>query len=350
MASRDARRRSPLRVVLVGTGTEVGKTHVACALLVAWGERTRVAGLKPVETGVALADSALATGRARRGHGSRRGAASGGRPAGDVHQRGSTTRGSEVTDQARLARAAGVFHVKQTSKAGSRRSNAAPHLPREALFVFAEPISPHLAARQEGVRLDAGVIERWVRAHEAPVTIIETAGGLFSPLGQGATNFDLLRALRPHAVILVAADRLGVLHELTATLGLAGARGGPELGVVLSTPAVRDASTGRNAAEIAALGIARPIAVFPRAAERAPSTLEAARTVITWIEEAQRRDGTTRRASRPESPTAGAPLIGRSPLVPPRVPRPPPEARSEVGPSPNRGGERRHALRASRRA
>ena len=30
---------SPLRVVLVGTGTGVGKTHVACALLAAWAER-----------------------------------------------------------------------------------------------------------------------------------------------------------------------------------------------------------------------------------------------------------------------------------------------------------------------
>jgi dethiobiotin synthetase len=135
-----------------------------------------------------------------------------------------------------------------------------------------------------GVRIDAGEVERWVKAHEAAVTIIETAGGLFSPLGHGSTNFDLVQALRPHAVILVAPDRLGVLHELTTTLGFAAVRGGPAFGVVLSTPATRDASTGHNAAAIAGLGIARPVAVFPRAAEGADVTLQAARAVIDWVE------------------------------------------------------------------
>jgi len=296
MASRDAQRR-PLRVVLVGTGTEVGKTHVACALLAAWRERERVVGLKPVETGVSLGGSGPATTKPRGRRGSAREAAgSGARAPADRHRGGTRAGHGEATDQERLARAAGLFHVKQTAKVGRRGSDLAPRPPQEALFTFAKPISPHLAARETGIRLDAGAIERWVRAHEAPVTIIETAGGLFSPLGQGATNFDLLRTLRPHAVILVAPDRLGVLHDLTATLGLAGARGGPELGVVLSAPAVRDASTGGNAAEIVALGIGRPIAVFPRAAELAAVTLEAARTVIRWIEGAQRRDGTAERA------------------------------------------------------
>jgi dethiobiotin synthetase len=145
-------------------------------------------------------------------------------------------------------------------------------------------VSPHLAAREAGKRIDIGLIDRWVQAHEAAVTVIETAGGLFSPLGHDATNFELTQALRPHAVLLVAPDRLGVLHELTTTLALAGQRGGPPLGVLLSAPAKRDASSGRNEAEIIALGIARPIAVFPRASTGASATLDAARQVIAWIE------------------------------------------------------------------
>jgi dethiobiotin synthetase len=145
-------------------------------------------------------------------------------------------------------------------------------------------VSPHLAARDAGIRIDLGRIERWVAMHEGPVTIIETAGGLFSPLGHGATNFDLLKALRPHAAILVAPDRLGVLHELTTTLAHAAALGGPALAVVLSSPAKRDDSTGRNAAELAVLGIASPVAVFPRARSDAPATLEVARRLVDWIE------------------------------------------------------------------
>jgi dethiobiotin synthetase len=256
-----------LRVVLVGTGTGVGKTHVACALLAAWSTRVRVAGLKPVETGVPSAT------RERR------------RP--------------ERSDQERLVAAAETFHVKRLGRPGlpaAKRAgpigarehtpkglNRTP-LPRRALFSFDEPISPHLAAREAGTRIDLGSIARWVDAYRAPVTVIETAGGLFSPLGHGTTNFDLLRVLQPDVAILVAPDRLGVLHELTTTLALAAARGTPLIGLVLSAPLDPDASTGRNAAEIRALGIGKPITTFPRAAERASATLDAAGAVIRWIE------------------------------------------------------------------
>jgi dethiobiotin synthetase len=179
-----------------------------------------------------------------------------------------------------------MFHVKQSDR---RRRKIDPEHPRQSLFAFPEPISPHLAARKAGTRIDLGAIERWVKTHEAPITVVETAGGLFSPLGHGVTNFELTRSLQPDAIILVALDRLGVLHELTTTLALAAARGGSSLGVVLSTPAKKDASTGRNAPEIALLGIARPIAVFPRAGAHAPATEDAARQVIDWIEQNVKR-------------------------------------------------------------
>jgi len=187
-----------------------------------------------------------------------------------------------VADQERLAEAAGVFHVKQRARDRRQRSAAPP--PLRSLYAFPDPISPHLAARRADVRIDLGLIDRWVHDHEAPVTVIETAGGLFSPLGHGATNFDLTQALQPHAVVLVAPDRLGVLHELAATLALATARAGPPMGVVLSTPAKKDASTGCNAAELRALGIAQPLAVFPRADARASVSADAARRIIAWIE------------------------------------------------------------------
>ena len=250
-----------LRIVIVGTGTDVGKTFVACALLSQWSERGQVAGLKPIVTGV---DPRLQ------------------RRTRSLRARGAEASGSTAPDQERLTGAAGVFHVKRHQ--GDRRRGAAQMPLLRSLYAFPDPISPHLAARRAGVRIDLGLIDRWVRDHEAPMTVIETAGGLFSPLGHGATNFELTQALQPQAVVLVAPDRLGVLHELTTTLALAAARGGPPLGVVLSTPAKKDASTGCNAAELSALGITQPLAVFPRASARASVTAEAARRIIAWIE------------------------------------------------------------------
>jgi dethiobiotin synthetase len=39
-------------VVVTGTGTSIGKTHFAEALILAWRRTARVLGLKPIESGV----------------------------------------------------------------------------------------------------------------------------------------------------------------------------------------------------------------------------------------------------------------------------------------------------------
>ena len=174
------------------------------------------------------------------------------------------------------------FHVKR-----SPRPKVKP--PLRALYAFPDPVSPHLAARAAGARIDLGVVDRWVIENSATITVVETAGGLFSPLGFGTTNCELAQLLRPDMTIVVACDRLGVLHDLTTTLALAAARGLGPTGVVLSSPAVADTSTGRNAAELATLRIANPVAVFPRAEQGDVATAVAARTTIAWIADAVSR-------------------------------------------------------------
>jgi dethiobiotin synthetase len=228
------------RVALVGTGTDVGKTHVGCALLEAWARRgTRAVGLKPIESGVRE-----------------------GQPI--------------PSDQDRLDEVS--FHVKQ-----SMESEQSFHVKR-SLYRFPDPVSPHLAAERAGVVIDIAAISEWVQSHVSPITLIETAGGLFSPLAPGIDNFRLVQALAPAIVLLVAPDRLGVLHDVTATLGLAAARGLPIPAVVLSAPATPDASTGHNARELARLSIATPLTVFPRAAPSAPSSQSAALQVLHWLD------------------------------------------------------------------
>lgn len=221
----------PLRVVVVGTGTEVGKTHVACALLLAARSGgSACVGLKPIETGVEPSDALGA-------------------------------------DGGRLQAAAGVFHVKRL---------AAP-------YRFVPPVSPHRAAREAGERIDLARIRGWVEESAAgSAALVETAGGWFSPLGPGVSNFELSLALEPCRIVLVAPDRLGVLHDLTAALGLARARGRLPDAVVLSAPAVPDSSTGTNAGELAALELAAVVATFPREAPDAPESRGAAARV--WRE------------------------------------------------------------------
>jgi dethiobiotin synthetase len=196
-----------VRVIVVGTGTEVGKTHVTTCLL-AHARRLgrRTSAYKPVATGV-----------------------------------------DGSCEDAELHAAA----------------LGAPYLP--PTFAYRRPVSPHLAAREEGHPIDLDVIRQ--RAGELASNtgdlIIESAGGLFSPLGEATTNVDLVRQLLPAHVLLVAPDRLGVLHDVGACLTAARARGVLVSALVLSAPASPDESTGTNARELQRIGLGPVAAVFP---------------------------------------------------------------------------------------
>jgi dethiobiotin synthetase len=187
-----------VRVVILGTGTNVGKTFVTARLAGALAQRCRVRALKPLESGVDPDTP------------------------GDAH----------------------------------KIADAAGHEPALSPWRFARPVSPHLAARETNARIEVAEVAAWVagqeRVHTPDITLIESAGGAFSPLAPGVTNADLARALDPARWLLVAPDSLGVLHDVTATL-----RALPRLpdAVVLSSARPPDASSGSNAAELRALGI-----------------------------------------------------------------------------------------------
>lgn len=210
------------RWVLLGTGTGVGKTHVGSLLVRGWGERGYPAwGLKPIESGV-------------------------------------DARSGEVTDAERLwpteMRPAGI------------------PLHHQALR---DPVSPHLAARREGLQLSVAEAAGWVAELErklvalhdnAPdaMSLIETAGGAFTPISDTASCADLACALGPAFVVLVAPDALGVLHDVTATLLGLHSMECPVDAVVLSESRPADASTGTNAGELENL-------VFPKLGDAAPA-------------------------------------------------------------------------------
>lgn len=205
------------RWVVFGTGTGVGKTHVAVGLVDCLSRRgEEVVGLKPIETGTAVA-------------------------------------GQDTLDADKLSQVS--FHVKQPM----------PH----PLYAFDDPVTPSLAARRAGQAIDPALVAAWVdrarAADETPVhAVIETAGGVFSPLGPALDNYHLALALGPAHWVLVASNRLGVLHDVAATLRAMAALGRTPEWLILNASSEPDASSPTNLEELRAMGITLPILELPR--------------------------------------------------------------------------------------
>ncbi len=215
------------RIVVVGTGTEIGKTHASIAITSALATMgVSVVALKPIESGV---------------------------PA-------------DPKDASSDAGSLAAF--------SSHPVSAPP-------YAFADAVSPHLAARRAGVTIDLGRIAAWVNSHTARMTLVETAGALLSPIGKGLTNLDLVRAIQPDRVLLVASDRLGVLHDVAATLHAYRTLAKlPEPTLLLQQPSTPDTSTNSNAAELEWLGLVPRVFVFPRAKPTDPAVQDVARAIL----------------------------------------------------------------------
>jgi dethiobiotin synthetase len=161
---------------VTGTGTDIGKTYVSCALIRALKAKGAVVdAFKPVVSGFDPRDAA-------------------------------------GSDPARLTAALGapgdVFRI------APRRYRA--------------PLSPNIAARLEGdvLVLEDMVIDAVARAAELRdgLLLVEGAGGVMSPLTDTQTNLDMVAALGA-PVLLVAGSYLGTIsHVLTALVALRAAK------------------------------------------------------------------------------------------------------------------------------
>jgi len=216
-------------VIVTGTGTGIGKTVVARSLVAAWGRRgLSVAGVKPIESGVPLGSASPSPALSSSNHAAI--------PATDVASLGQVS----------------TFHVTRFTSP----------------YLLAPPVSPHLAARLEGREIDLTLVRDWVAPirSAADAVVLELPGGLYTPLSDTTTNASLLLTLSPTKVLLVAPDRLGVLHDTLSTARAARADGIDLSGIILSAPVEADASTGTNAAELARVLPTLPVlATLPRA-------------------------------------------------------------------------------------
>ena len=183
-------------VIVTGTDTGVGKTFVTEALARVLSRDRRVVAIKPFESGVVE---------------------------------------GEPGDGERLAAA------------------TAQSAPRHALVRLRAPLAPALAADRELVTIDFDAVLRSIRAHaeSADIVLIEGAGGARSPLTWDHDLLDLARALADEAtalrMVVVASDRLGTISATHLVVDAIVAGGLSPPAIVLSAPALPDASTGTNA-------------------------------------------------------------------------------------------------------
>jgi len=150
---------------VTGTDTGVGKTRVAVALIHALrAQGLRVAAMKPVSAG---------------------------NEPGQLNE--------------------DVVALMQAANVAADVSDVNP-------YAFAEPIAPHIAAQQAGVKIEIALIaEAYARlAAMADVVVVEGAGGWRVPLNEHEDMADLAQRLGL-PVVLVVGLRLGCLNHAVLT-------------------------------------------------------------------------------------------------------------------------------------
>ena len=218
-------------IFVTATGTDVGKTFVACVLareLRARGRRLRV--LKPVATGF-------------------------------------DARRAEQSDTGRLLLAQDL------------PLNDA-NLDATSPWRFTAPLSPDMAARRENRVLPfADLVAFCAERHDVDLTLIEGIGGVMVPLDAEHTVLDWIERLRPK-VVLVAGSYLGTLsHTLTAVSCLRACDLAPAA-VVVSESEGAPPPLDETADTLRRLLKGAPVVALPRSGAAAVDTTALVRAIL----------------------------------------------------------------------
>jgi dethiobiotin synthetase len=148
------------------------------------------------------------------------------------------TGASEGTDRAAVMKWAGV---------------ASEHTHPEA-FLFDPPVSPHLAAEQQGERID---LESIRRPQDSNPIVIEGAGGVLVPINERELMIDLIRRLQA-PIVIAARTTLGTINHTLLTIDAARNANLKLIGVVMIG---RENSENRKAIE--RYGTVRVVGTIP---------------------------------------------------------------------------------------
>ena len=154
--------------VIVGSDTDVGKTYIACEIIRAnKSAQIRFGAFKPVASGCSINPSDL------------------------------------FEDDIQKLQIA-VDH-RQTLK-------------EICAYRFARPVAPNLAAKELGETIDMNVIEQ---AYQSALSacdylVVETAGGLFSPINDEITNLEFITGLNLPVIVIIN-NKLGAINQAMLT-------------------------------------------------------------------------------------------------------------------------------------
>ena len=196
--------RAPRTIFIAGTDTDVGKTYTAALIARSLVDSGMNVGVyKPVASGCREEDEKLV-----------------------------------ADDAVRLWEAAG------------RPNDLAEVCPQK----FVAALAPTQAALLENKTVDREQLRKAadVCSKGRDIFLVEGAGGLMSPLAVGFLNIDLAKQFDDVELVIVAANRLGAIHQTLATCAAATATGLTPAGIILCCPvAQQDTSVKSNRQEIA---------------------------------------------------------------------------------------------------
>ncbi|MFO1459003.1 MAG: dethiobiotin synthase [Verrucomicrobiota bacterium] len=130
---------------------------------------------------------------------------------------------------------------------------------------FRAPLSPAVAARRERRRIELRSVLQYLRreARGPDLLVIEGAGGLLSPLGDGYSARDLIGRLGAVPVV-VCPNRLGVLNQALLVMEALPEAVRVHARLILMQPEVPDASTASNPGELREILGPERVFVLPR--------------------------------------------------------------------------------------
>jgi len=141
-------------------------------------------------------------------------------------------------------------------------------------YCFEPAISPHIAAKDAGIRIDISLIKQMYEAlagrHDW--VVIEGAGGWFAPIGERRNMADIAWALTVPALLVVGL-KLGCLNHAKLTQAGIEARGVSFAGWIASAVDPAFERVDENLASLERLLGAAPLAVVPRLDEAAAALI-----------------------------------------------------------------------------
>ena len=140
---------------------------------------------------------------------------------------------------------------------------------------FRAPLAPLLGGRKEKRRVRLREVVAWVQRMRKrfAVVVVEGAGGLLSPLGEGFDSRELIVALRAMPVV-VCPNRLGAVNQARLAVSALPEELARKACVVLMSPRRAEAASRTNAELLGEFLGRERVQVFPRIAlkRRTPPT------------------------------------------------------------------------------